>query len=415
MKNKALLAVVAAALLVRVAVALSLPVESVVNDAAEYDTIAWNLASGNGFSMEPGLPTPTRGPGFPVFLALLYAVFGHAFLAGTLAHAALGALACWLTWRIANRLFGPGPALAAAWFSALYPVSIAYSNMLMSETLFTVFFLGSIDFFLRSEGGSRRGDLVISGVLLALATLTRATTMLFPLGAALALFVSGRPRPLLNSLIFALAWAAAIAPWTLRNYRQFGTYLPVATGGSTCLYATGVEAEGGTYQQGFDQIAEKLERFKASPEYGAGLHPSIKFDRGLKQEASGKIKANLSGYLSVVLRRIPKYWFSSHSSLFGVDRPLSEYRAEGRWGPIAFRLGLIAFHAGLCALALLGMYYWRRTFRAWAILLLVFLYFNMHATFDMCPRYFVPIFPYLFVFCGAALAGLRARLRGEAA
>lgn len=411
--RRKLLLVFAAALLVRAAYSAAFPPGALVNDARGYDVIGWNLASGAGFSLEPGVPTPVRAPLFPALLAAVYAVFGHHPALGALAQALLGALACLLVFDIAARLWDRRTALLAAWLAALMPVSVVYSGLLLSETLFTALFLLSLAAFLRSEGGGRAGWLAASGAALALATLTRPTTILFPGAAALALLIGGGRRPAAAILLFLLAFALVIAPWTARNYKRFGVLLPVATGGATCLYATGVEAEGGTYGQGFAEIAEKWKAFAASPDFRGGLDPDIRFDRELKAEGLAKIKAHPAGYAAVALKRMPKYWFSSHSSVFGVDKPLGEYRAEGRWLPIAARGALAAFHAAVVLLAGLGMWLSRRTFRAWSILLLVFVYFNMHALFDICPRYFVPIFPYLLMFCAAAVYGLKDRAAGK--
>ena len=71
---------------------------------------------------------------------------------------------------------------------------------------------------------------------------------------------------------------------------------------------------------------------------------------------------------------------------------------EKSYFPVVFRLGSIVLHGMLMLMTIMGMVYSRKSFRNWAILLLIFLYFNMHILFDMCPRYFVPIFPYIFIF-----------------
>ncbi len=411
MKNKKLLFAFSAALLVRLAFVAAFPPGTPTDDSGGYDAIAWNLASGSGFSIEEGIPTPVRAPGFPVFLAAAYMIFGHSPLAAALLQAVLGALCALLAYDVAKSFFNERAGLLAAWFMAFSPVPIAYTGLLLSETLFTLLLLASVALYARSGLGEKTALLAASGALLGLATLTRPTTILFPGAVALALLIAGGKRPVRKILILSLAFAAVILPWTARNYSRFGVLLPVATGGSTCLYATGVEAEGGTYQQGFEQIAVKWNRFKAAPDFSGGLDPNIRFDRELKKEGAGKIKANLSGYAAVVLKRIPKYWLSSHSSVFGVDKPLGEYRALGQWGPILARLGLLAFHSAVFALACLAVYFLRRTIRTWALLPLILVYFNMHALFDLCPRYLVPIFPYLLILCAAALSGLLEKAR----
>ena len=45
-------------------------------DALQYHKIAMHLLSGHGFEVV-GIPTGYRSPAYPVFLALIYAVFGQ--------------------------------------------------------------------------------------------------------------------------------------------------------------------------------------------------------------------------------------------------------------------------------------------------------------------------------------------------
>ncbi|MBI5242340.1 MAG: glycosyltransferase family 39 protein [Elusimicrobia bacterium] len=410
MGKHALSLMFAAALALRIGYALTFSPAPAPGDASQYDAIGWRLASGGGFSIEPGVPTPVRAPGYPFFLAALYRFFGHSPLAALLAQALLGGLICLLIYDIAKRLFDERTALLGAWFTALFPVSVVYSGLLLSETLFAFLFILSIAFFARSEDGEKRGALMLSGAALGLATLTRPTTLLFPFGIGLALLASGARHPFKKLILVGLAFAVPIIPWTARNWSRFGVLLPVATGGATCLYATGRMAAGGTYEQGFEEITVKWEKFKASADFPKGLDPHISFDRRLKEEGVALIKAHPAGYAAVILKRIPKYWLSSHSSIFGVDKPLGEYYAQKDYFPIAVRAGLMLFHGLIFLSMLLGLFYAGGSLRKWAILPVILLYFNMHIFFDLCPRYFVPIFPYIFVFCAVTALKLRDKL-----
>lgn len=406
MEKNRIIAIFALAVILRIAYVLCFPLHTAVGDAYQYDTIGWNIASGAGFSMIPGIPTPERAPGFPFFLSVLYFIFGHSLLIATLAQATLGALTCLLLYDAAKRLFDEGTAMAASLLACFYPVLVVYTGLLLSETLFTFLLVLCLDLFVRSENGEKRIWLILSGAALGLATLTRATTILFPAAIFIALFLSGAGRTLKKSALVFLAFVLVILPWTMRNYAQFKVFLPVATGGSTCLFATGRMAEGGTYAQGFEEIAVKWKDFEGTSEFTAGPEPHITFDRQLKVEGLKKIKGNLSAYCLVVLKRIPKYWLSSHSSVFGVDQPLAFYYEKGTYFPIMVRGALLLFHSTILIMTLFGMFYARHSFKKWAIFPIVFLYFNMHASFDLCPRYFVPIFPFMLMFCAVTLRHL---------
>ena len=50
------------------------------DDPGQYDTIGWNIAQGNGFSLArsgPFTPTMLREPLYPYFLGVIYKIFGH--------------------------------------------------------------------------------------------------------------------------------------------------------------------------------------------------------------------------------------------------------------------------------------------------------------------------------------------------
>ncbi|MCG2725344.1 MAG: glycosyltransferase family 39 protein [Elusimicrobia bacterium] len=408
--KKNIIVICAVALVLRALYALSFPLHEIVADALSYDTIAWNIARGFGFSIQSGLPTPIRAPMYPFFLSVIYYIFGHSLLMATLTQALLGSLTCFFVYDMAKKLFGERVGLMSAWLSCLYPVLIVYSGLLLSETLFTFFFALTIALFIRSENGVKEYWLMLSCVALGVTTLIRPTTILFPAGIFMALLISGVNRPFRKILLAALAFSFTVLPWTARNYKQFGVFLPVATGGSTCLYATGRMTEGIEYKRGFEDIPKKWEKFKESDEFSLGIDPNIRFDRQLKKEGISIIKNNFSEYTAIVLKRIPKYWLSSHSSVFGVDKSLGEYYKQKKYLPIFFRIVLLLFHGIIMIMAFMGMIYSFKSFRSWSILLLIFLYFNMHILFDMCPRYFVPIFPFIFIFCSVFLIGLREKI-----
>jgi len=67
------------------------------SDAAGYDEMAANLASGNGLSqlIDGSLaPVVYRSPGYPIFLAGIYFIFGHHYITAKIIQAIIGALFC---------------------------------------------------------------------------------------------------------------------------------------------------------------------------------------------------------------------------------------------------------------------------------------------------------------------------------
>ena len=116
-----------------------------LGDDAGYDNVAWNLANGRGFVADIISPEGTvtyepliaNGPTYPLFLAAVYRVFGHAITAVRVVQAILGAVTIFFVFRIAQRAFGERVACLSAALVAVHPALTFYTGMLLSETVFT--------------------------------------------------------------------------------------------------------------------------------------------------------------------------------------------------------------------------------------------------------------------------------------
>ena len=108
-------------------------------DGVDYDLLARNLLASKGYALYSG-PTAFRPPGYPLFLAGLYAAGegSLAILRGL--QAVLGAATCAVAYRIARLLFSRRAALLAALLVAVHPVllylcGIVYPELLVSLLL----------------------------------------------------------------------------------------------------------------------------------------------------------------------------------------------------------------------------------------------------------------------------------------
>src|SRR5713101_2777517 len=78
------------------------------------DAVGWNLAHGRGFTASPGDPSVPgifRTPGYPLLLALVYALCGHSYFAVFLLQAVLDSLVAVLLGLIGYQLFSTPVAL----------------------------------------------------------------------------------------------------------------------------------------------------------------------------------------------------------------------------------------------------------------------------------------------------------------
>ena len=112
------------------------------NDSARYDSNARALVHTGHFAAgpdQPDVPEVVRTPGYPAFLAVFYAVSGDRPWLALAAQILLSAATVGLVFLLGRRLFSPRAGLAGAVLLALDPGSFLYSQLLLSETLFTFF------------------------------------------------------------------------------------------------------------------------------------------------------------------------------------------------------------------------------------------------------------------------------------
>lgn len=240
-------------------------------DAASYDRIARNLLAGYGFASSPGQPTAFWPPLYPLFLAVLYRLFGYHLLWARLAQAILGAIAVAATAEAANIVLGRRVALLTALGMALYPHLIYFGAWLIAEALYMALLGLSLWVAASLQRQPRRSGFVALGVLLGLGALAKpAGLMLLPL-VALWVWIAPPARTwrdrLLACLLVLLAAAAVITPWTVRNYLVFHAWVPISTNGGYTFYgANNADAFGG-HREGFPPPLKGLSEPQAERAY----------------------------------------------------------------------------------------------------------------------------------------------------
>lgn len=193
-------------------------------DTASYLLPGRNLLLHGSFSASSG-PEVGRTPGYALFLALTH--LGGP-LTTALVQIALALTAVALAARLVLNLTADRRrAQCAAWLAALDPLSALYSLLLLSESLFCLLLLVSLErltAFLRTR---RAGPLLVSGLALGAAMLVRPVALCLPWCWAFGLFFSCLAEPRWRWRAPALLLAAALpfsALWQLRNGLETGFY-----------------------------------------------------------------------------------------------------------------------------------------------------------------------------------------------
>jgi len=182
------------------------------------------------------VPEVIRTPGYPLFVALIYKLFGVGNdLAVAIAQAVVFASLCVLVFLLARRAAGDRAGLVAAGMTALYSPLPYFGSLIVTELWTTFVATAAILACLRAAQHGRLRDYVIAGALFTGTTMVRPAFVLLPFFLAVAvplLLRTQRTRPALQGWA-ALAATAAIAlvPWLTYNYANLGQLTLSPAGG----------------------------------------------------------------------------------------------------------------------------------------------------------------------------------------
>ena len=234
---------VLAGLALRIFFALKFPVTD-SGDAPFYIELAWNWLKNRvyGFPVHGVLtPVDMRTPGYPAFLAAIFAFVGQSPRAAMLAQAVLDVVTCVVIALIAARLapaeYKRRAGIAALWLAALCPFTANYTAVVLTETL-TIFLTAvAILVLLQTEigpgdpaEGGRRGFFgnawFLAGIVTGLGTLVRPETPLILFAAGLVLVGKWwRPRDwsklIRAGVLMGIGLVLPLLPWAARNWRTF--------------------------------------------------------------------------------------------------------------------------------------------------------------------------------------------------
>lgn len=200
--------------------------------SGEFATLAINLVDSQMFSMSttsPLKPDMWRTPGYPVFLAPFYALFGN-FYPVLIAQVFLLFLTVLLIFKMASRILGEKVALVLSVLYLLLPTTLLSVATLMNETLFEFVFVGALYIFFFAEFKSVYTRWILTGILFGLATYIKPATLyilIFFVPAYFAFYIPWKEvtrKHVVGALLMILAFAGTLAPWCIRNGVTLGSW-----------------------------------------------------------------------------------------------------------------------------------------------------------------------------------------------
>ena len=278
----------------------------------EMGFLAQSLLGGRGLSSPFGGftgPTAFIAPGYPLFVSLIFMLFGSYTSASAIVlmtiNAALNLLSIVLIMRLALRLSNARTAILAGGFWAV-SLPLIWMPTIFWETSFSCcIMVASLEFALRLERASSNRGFVLAGACIAVAGLINPA--LLPMLLAMLSWVAYQSRRVRrNGLPLALlALAIVFSPWPVRNARVFHAFIPLRS-------TVGFEMWMGNRPQATGYLDESL-----FPTFNAAeLREYVRVGEvayvGQKSAAARQyIVSHPLAFLSLSLRRLVRFWTGS--------------------------------------------------------------------------------------------------------
>lgn len=375
------------------------------SDERDYHVLATNLASKGLYGYDEK-PSAFRPVGYPAFIAALYSVGVSAPVGVKVFQAILDTLTAILlflilrpvSWRASPEAFGASIIAISLWIS--YPPAILYSNLLLSETLFT-FLLVFGAFLIHTKQMPKWWMSVFVGFLFGILTLIKPWFLLFilflfPFSKRLSLDKRGVALLMSGILLVTL-------PWMVRNYLQFGEWTLSLNGGVNLYIGNNPNATGG-YSGKFSK--ELLSVANNEKEFN---------DRAFK-EATRYISAEPKVFLINAVKKIA-HIFSSQGELlvftFSPEKDNSNIRYAKKYSTLPWSL-ILAVNIPYMIILMIGLLGWFLSKRDALWIFFTLFFFStilIHATFFGGSRFLFPLMPFFTMFAATVLPELKWKLR----
>ena len=361
------------------------------------------------------LPTP---PLYLLFIGIPQALLPRevAIITIRIAQALLSTTTCFLAYRLGRKLTEDRRVgLVAAGALALSPVFILESAQIATETLYIFFIALALTVYLERQSTRSMG---LVGLLLGLATLTRAVALLFPLGLMIHLLLTaGLRRGLRRAVPLLLVYTLTVCSWTVYNLVRWNRFVIAGDGFAAFLYLGATE----TGWQGPDEtdaaLVDDSGAIPTEPEDQQALY---------LDNAQQLIISNLVAYLRQRVEQLTAAYMQPHGTLhfsgeslrdlvinwLREDRSLAGFvrlaQADAFWP----KLALYMFHYTALALGMVGLWLTRQRWRQSLPLAGFILYTTLiHLVLFVLPRYIFPTEVFWWIFAAVSIVAIYQRFR----
>lgn len=426
-------------------------------DSIIYSALARNLVQAHVYSANdapPLLPNFIRTPGYPIFIAAIYRVFGLGNdTAVRVAQALLDCVTCLIIGGIALCVAQPerrrSSAVWALTIASLCPFVANYTASILSETLAVFCSAFAIFAFLRALKDRDFRWWVACALACGCAVMVRPDSGLLVIAIAITLTGVRFANKQLGLLmreggLFTLVFVVALAPWSIRNAVLFHAFQPLNP-----FYAQspGEFVPTGYYRwvrtwiadskymdpaiwamndqptnidnyppAAFDTAEEREEVSLLLDQYNEDLDLSAELDAQFRVIAGQRIaRSPFRFYVTLPLLRAANLWFKPRSEILPLEPEIFPVRERLLDSPIDFSVAVLfeGIQWILIFFAVLGLALARRD-RTWLALFVLSVVIRTSFLSRLEgpePRYVLELFPLLLVAAGGGLSWLAPRAR----
>ncbi|MFE3837881.1 ArnT family glycosyltransferase [Pseudogemmobacter sonorensis] len=400
------LAILALGMAIRLVWVALVPVDP-VSDSHAYQVFALTLAREGVYGWTAAEPSAYWAVGTAALVAAGYLLFGETPLVVVGLNLIASLAMIWLSWRIAERLWGASAGRIAMALMAFWPNLIFFTSVLSSELFFLALSLAGVWFWLLRETWSLRDArglpaLLASGLFFAAACYVRPVALLLPVVLWMVTWPQGlrqSARALAGAgVVLAIIYLCAL-PWSMRNQAVLGADALISTNFGPNLWMGNNPASDGGYMDLPPEVASMSEGARA--EYlGAIAKDYMRENPGQTLLRTLKKAVQLHGRETIGVA-----WNEAAIRALGGDGLLAAAKlvATGWWYSLVLAAGtgiVLLWREGGWRAALFNP-----AVAIWGYVTLV------HAVIVVEDRYHMPASPWIAMLAAVALARLLARDR----
>ena len=346
-------------------------------DAVTYDSIAKNLIENGQYSIETDEgPTVRRAPLYPIFLTIIYLLFGYNYHIVQIIQLLLLVVGGYfLTHSI--KLLSPNnviPFLGLLLYMAYFPL-LYYTSLILTEILFTTLMIIFSFYLIKSIQFENQKDIIKSGLILGFITLCKPVTLLLPIFIIMiSFFIKNKKFETKSLILVALISYATILPWSIRNYIITNELVPITSGsGIEFWMTTDPDMPMGNP---WSRIPVHLKESNLS---------ELEMDSALIEEGVKNIINNPLIYIRNMNYNFVRFWTNLR-----IGNPNSATNST---------LLFLTLNLSLIVIFIIGLFKNNYFTDSHIILLSIVLYFSLlYTVFGAAGRFSIPIIPYLIIF-----------------